>query len=209
MIMRIKVLIVLMCLGFLSGMANADTVLLHESGYFNLDTNGALVGSDLTDPLFDDDSAIANNVALYPLAIPVSGNVTFESFGFGLSGADPYFTLFLGHNPGIDTTATFQGSNYLQAFSTGGDFDLSFSLGVGDYVVAMGVFANMSFAENLGSGTLADGFIGLGESYLLGNYYYELQVTMPDQAQVPEPTTLLLTLLGLVGLAGFRRKSAS
>jgi hypothetical protein len=65
----------------------------------------------------------------------------------------------------------------------------------------MGAFANMSFAENLGAGTLADGFIGLGEPGFLGSDYYELAITMPDATAVPEPATLLLLATGLGALA--------
>jgi hypothetical protein len=50
----------------------------------------------------------------------------------------------------------------------------------------MGAYANLSFAENLGVGSLGDGFIGLGQPDFLGNYYYELEVVTPDAA-APEP----------------------
>jgi len=200
-----RVLIMLVCVGFLTGAAHAATATF--SGYFNDHANGALVYADLGAPSFVDDDAIANNVALYPLSVTVAGNVVFESTGFdkfGLgTGADPYFTLFAGSG----TTATVAESNYAQAFSTGGDFNLTFNLVAGDYQVAMGVFPNMSSAENWGSGTLGDGFTFGGPGYL-GNYYYELAVTTPDgpTPQVPEPCTLLLIVPVLAGLAGIRKK---
>lgn len=196
-----RVLIIFVCFGFMAGAAHAGTATF--SGYFNDDTsNPALVGSDLLAPLFGDDWEIANNVALYSLSVPVAGAVRFDSNGFNLGGADPYFTLFQENGNG----ATFLGSNYAQAFSTGGDFDLTFGLSAGSYMVAMGVFANMSVAENTGSGTLGDGFTFLGVPGYLGNYYYELGVTTPDTPQVPEPCTLLLIIPGLAGLVGMRKK---
>ena len=195
-----RLIIALICVGFLSGAANAGTVSL--SGYFDDPTNPALVYSDLTPALFGDDWEIANNVALYPLSVPIAGFVNFDSYGFAAGGADPYFTLFQGNG----NAAAFLGSNYAQAFSTGGDFNLAFNLTVGNYMVAMSVFANMSLAENYGTGTLGDGFTSLGAPQYLGNYYYELGVTTPDHPQVPEPSTLLLIVSGLPGLAGIRKK---
>jgi hypothetical protein len=99
----------------------------------------------------------------------------------------------------------------VNAYTTGGDFVVSDALLPGTYQVALGTFANMSFAENLGAGTLADGFIALGEPGSLGNYYYELKVSLPDAtAAVPEPATLSLTGLGVLGaVARFRRRHIS
>jgi len=197
--MRNLFLIVFLVLGFFIGSANASSVTL--SGHFNDHANSVLVGSDLGDALFEDDE-IAKNVALYSLYIPVAGSVSFHSNGFFSGGADPYFTLFAG----TGNSATFLGSNYDQAFSAGGDFDLSFVLSAGNYMVAMSVFANMSLAENYNSGSLADGFSGMGVPDCLGNSYYELGITLPDSQTVPEPCTLLLMGAGLAGITGMRKK---
>jgi len=177
------------------------------SGFLNDAANSALVGSGMlpTPPSFADDWEIANNVALYSISLATAGSVRFDSSGFGLGGVDPYFTLF----SGTGYSGTFVGSNYVQAFSTGGDFDLTFSLLAGDYTFAIGAFGNMSFAEN-GGGTLDDGFTGLGGPNYLGTsspYYYEVVVTTSEGPGpgVPEPTTLLLALLGLGTYAGLRQ----
>ncbi len=198
--MLIRIVIALIFLASFSGPANAAIAF---SGYFNDSGNAALVGSVLGPASFGDDYEIANNVALYSLSVPIAGPASFESKGFAAGGADPYFTLFQGSGD----TATFFGSNYDQAFSTGGDFILPFTLAAGDYMVAMGVFANMSYAENSGSGTLGDGFAGIGEPDYVGNYYYELEVTLPTSS-VPEPCAILLIGASFIGFGAIRRKMA-
>jgi hypothetical protein len=206
--MRTKIGVLVVLIALTSGLARADTIPF--SGSFNDTGNTALVWSDLGPALFGDDWEIANNVAVYQVNIPFSGNVRFLSLGFAAGGVDPYFTLFDGTGAG----ATVLGSNYGQAFATGGDFDLSFFLTAGTYTFAMGVFANMSFAENWGSGTLGDGFIQLGGPGFLGDpqgahyAYYDLDVTRPDGPQypVPEPATLLLVGSGVVSVSGIGRR---
>jgi hypothetical protein len=188
--MRTRLTLVLVLAVLTAGVAQATTVTY--SGFLSDPANTALVASDLGPALFVDDYDIANNVAVYDFTLLAADNVRFQSLGFAVGGVDPYFTLFAGSGP----SATFFDSNYAQAFSTGGDFDLTFALTAGDYRIALGAFANMSIAENYGTGTFADGFTFLGAPYVLGTYYYELQVTDSAPA-VPEPATWLLVLSGL------------
>lgn len=184
-----------------AGSANA-AVLLDVSGFLNDPGNAHLVGSGPAPdgPLFTDDFDIANNVAVYALTLVSPAAVTFESLGFAAGGVDPYFTLFAGATPAV---ATFVASNFGQAFGAGGDFLITLPLVAGDYLLALGAFANMSFAENLGAGTFADGFIGLGEPDVLGNSYYRLNVRTTT-GDVPEPTMAALLAAGL-GMLVLRR----
>ena len=170
------------------------------SGALDDSANTALVASDLGPALFSDDWDTANNVALYGLNVPVGGTVNFTSTGFAAGGIDPYFTLFNGADR---ASATFRESNYLNAITVGGDFTLDVVLATGQYTVAIGVFQNMSFAENLGSGFLADGFIGLGGPSFFGDGAYTLTITTPP---VPEPGTALMGLTGLCALAWASRR---
>jgi hypothetical protein len=187
---------VLICLNLATGIAQAATATY--SGRFDDSGNPALVYSDLSPALFGNDNDIANNVALYPLLVPMAGNVTFTSLGYTAGGAEPYFSLFQGNG----ASAILGESNYSIPEI---DFSLTRTLAAGNYTVALGVWMNMSFAENYGAGSLGDGFTSLGEPGRLGNYSYQLEVTTPDQA-VPEPSTLLLLSAGLTSLVAFRRK---
>ena len=178
-----------------TGASHAQSVIY--SGRLDDPANTALVSSDLTAPSFDDERAVANNVALYALDVQASGLVSIVSTGFAAGGVDPYFTLFRG----TGATATVVDSNYTQAFSTGGDFSFSAVLAAGAYRIALGAFANLSFAENLGSGVLGDGFIGLGVPDALGDSRYRLVVSAP----VPEPAAAWLLLAGMAALLLRRR----
>jgi hypothetical protein len=113
---------------------------------------------------------------------------------------------------GIDrATATFRESNYLHAFGPGGDFSQDLRLSAGNYTVAIGVFANMSRAENPGSGVLADGFTGLGGPSFFGNGRYNFIVTLPNTTSVPEPSGAALVLSAACAAvwAGRRRPARS
>lgn len=174
------------------------------SGYVNDAANPALVHSDLGPALFGDDFEIANNVALHTFSVAAPGNFNFDSNGFAAGGIDPYFTLFSGTGP----TATFLASNYDQAFDTGGDFLINLALAAGDYTIALGTFANMSFAENNPDAdpSLGDGFTFLGGPGFVGNYYYELTVDLGEPPPVPEPGSLMLLLTGLAMVGARRRR---
>ncbi|MDE2370791.1 MAG: DVUA0089 family protein [Burkholderiales bacterium] len=180
----------------LSGAAAAQVY----SGRLDDAANTALVGSDLGAAQFGSPAAIADNVALIELLVPVAGAVAIVSTGQAAGGIDPYFTLFQGSGSG----ATFLASNADQAFSSGGDFSYAATLAAGRYEIALGTFANMSFAENLGSGTLADGFTALGTPAALGDASYRLVVTVP----VPEPPAWALIGFGGIALLSRRGRQA-
>ena len=162
--------------------------------------NPALVGSDLGAALFGTPGDVANNVALYNVVVAAAGPVSVVSTGFAAGGADPYFSLFLTTLGGD----LFVDSNFVQAFSTGGDFSYAANLAAGNYRIALGVFANLSFAENLGTGTLADGFIGFGAPGSLGDSSYRLEVM--TTTSVPEPSGAAMLALALLAL-GWRARA--
>ena len=192
-----RTVVALVCLALVPGVASASVVTL--SGYFDDPANTALVASDLSAPLFVDDIDVANNVALYTLNVPVAGIVLFESLGYAAGGAEPYLTIFAGTGNG----ATFVDSSF---FAPDIDFTVARLLGAGTYTIALGVYLNMSFAENNPDPdpSLADAFTALGVPGGLGSAYYELRVTTPSA--VPEPASLLLVGAGLVAASIQRRR---
>jgi hypothetical protein len=203
--MRKHAFLSLILIALSASFASATTIVV--SGYLDDAANPFLVGpgpDGSNAPSFVDDFDIANNTALHPITIPVAGAVTFTSLGFATGGVDPYFTLFSGTGP----DAQFVDSNYVHAFSIGGDFSMTLSLAAGDYTVAMGAFANMSFAENNPDAdpTLGDGFTALGGPFYLGvdnPYYYKLAIELETNGtSVAEPSSL--ALLGLAGAAAIR-----
>jgi hypothetical protein len=124
----------------------------------------------------------ANDTATHEFSVSAASTVTIQSYGYGGSsgapggtnlagtvipagGFDPYISVFVGAGP----SATFLASNDDGACippSLNGslcpDSGLSLTLDPGTYTLVVEAFDNMSLAENLGSGTLGDGFTGLG-----------------------------------------------
>ncbi|HET9269365.1 MAG TPA: DVUA0089 family protein [Vicinamibacterales bacterium] len=207
-----QALLLSIVLGLLAGPASAAPIVL--SGSLDDTGNTALFWSDLGAPRFVDGFDLANNIAVYSFSLAVDSTVTFESFGWGLGGVEPYFSVF----DGSGNAATFLDSNGISdPFNI--DFLFSRSMAAGDYMLAIGSWMNMSFAENNPDADpmLGDGFTMLGVPSA-GTYYYDVHVTCePDTpttavpcsaaggdvtattttGTAPEPGSLALMALGL------------
>jgi hypothetical protein len=181
-----------------------------------------------------------NDVFLTTITLAVTSNLTIQTWSYGgtanatggtnaagmvipSGGFDTYLSLFEGSGP----SATFLASNDDggcgpaapgPTFCEDSRLDLT-SLAAGDYTLALTLPFNYSFAENLGSGTLGDGFIGLqGDYYDSGSdevrtSAYAVDITRaPSEsstppALTPEPSSLVLLATGLAAsLAPMRRR---
>jgi len=146
--------------------------------------------------------------------------VTF-SYGGGVNGAgqniaqggfEPYLSLF-------DSTGTFLASTFFgttcpvgaNTNTLSGDcFDELLdggTLAAGTYQIAISAFENLSFAEDLGTGTLADGFTGLGNLNDGEDLHYAFDVilTPTSTSAVPEPSMVWLLVVALAGFIKVRK----
>ena len=159
-----------------------------------------------------------DDVFLYTFTLSASSNLAIQSYGYGggtnaagaaisAGGFDTYISLFDGAGP----TATFLGSNDDGLCPPGNatvachDSTLTMTaLAAGSYTMALSVFDNFSFAENFGSGTLGDGFIGLGDyfdgsSQMVRSSNYAVDISASGLA-VPEPAAWSLTTSCLLAM---------
>jgi hypothetical protein len=176
-----------------------------------------------------------NDVFLTSFALNVAADIHIQTWGYGgtsgapggtnaagmvipAGGFDPYISLFLGSGP----SATFLASN-----DDGGcgpaapnpvceDSRLNLSsLAAGTYTLALTLPFNFSFAENYGSGTLGDGFIGLQADFFdaasgkVRTSAYAVDVS--SSGIVPEPGSLSFLATGLLlgGMLVLKQHAAS
>jgi hypothetical protein len=146
--------------------------------------------------------------------VPVSSTVQAVTFSYGggingnglaidPGGFEPYLSLF--DASGDFLASTFFGVTCPPGANTnigsGQCFDVLLDAGIlsaGNYAITISAFENMSFAENSGTGTLADGFTGLGNLPEGEDMHYAFDVILQNASPVPEPASL-----GLMGCSVF------
>ena len=199
--------------------AKADV--LFFSGDLRTDANVISCGSGCTLGPGNSDLEFANWAAVtYSFVVNSATTVQAITYGYAggtsLTGADvpsgglePYLSLF--DSSGNFLTSSFSGTCPATANTLGGNcFDVQLDttplLEPGTYTIALSAWENMSLAENLGTGTLADGFTGLGNLNPGENLNYAFDVILPSN--VPEPGTglLLLTAFGAAAVLKLRNR---
>jgi hypothetical protein len=122
-------------------------------------------------------------------------------------GFQPYLSLFDNSGNFIASTyfgtACYAGANTNS--SSGQCFDVLLDggvLGPATYQIAISAYFNQSFAENLGSGTLSDGFTGLGNLFFGEDLHYAFDVVLTDATPVPEPRIISIVALAVLFFFG-------
>ena len=202
--------------------ASADTISftgnLRTDATFTSCGLGCTLGPANTDADYAQWAAV---VQTFTVTSPSTMQAITFSYGGGFSGAgatilqggfEPYLSLF-------DSGGNFLASTFFETVcppgarwntNSGQCFDALLDGGIlapGEYQIAISAFGNMSFAENQGSGTLADGFTGLGNLAQGEDLHYAFDVILSEPvATVPEPSTFLLLGCILAGLLFLEQK---
>ncbi len=178
-----------------------------------------------------------NDVALITFDLASASSVGIQTYGYGgtsdaphgtngdgvvvaAGGFDPYVSLFRGSGPNATFLASNDDGGCGPAAPDPACLDsrlVALGLPKGVYTLALTLPNNFSFAENYGSGTLGDGFIGLQADYFdpdsntVRTSAYAVDITSEGFSSVavtPEPPSIALLLTGLVMpaiLLGVRR----
>jgi hypothetical protein len=162
------------------------------------------------------DFHVATTSTMEAITFSYGGGTNGQGTVIPEGGFEPYLSLF--DASGAFLASTFFGTTCPAGANTnassGQCFDVSLdggTLAPGDYQIAISAFENMSFAENFGSGTLADGFTGLGNLAQGEDLHYAFDVILnPQTSPVPEPGSLaILSAAALAGYAFQRFKKGS
>jgi len=199
----------------------ADTISftgdLRNDASFTACGPGCVLGAGNTDGDYAQWAAVVQD---FTVAAPSTMQAVTFSYGGGVNGVgmiipeggfEPYLSLF--DASGNLLASTFFGITCPPGANTntlsGQCLDVALdggTLAAGNYQLSISAFENLSLAENLGSGTLADGFAGLGNLFPGEDMHYAFDVILntPSSA-VPEPAGLSPLFTIALGLLAFHR----
>src|SRR5450756_490538 len=196
------------------------------SGNLRTDANvldcglGCTLGAGHTDADFAQYAAVVDTFTvsttstMQAISFSYGGGTNGLGTAIAQGGLEPYLSLF-------DAAGNFLASTYLGTTCPAGAHTNTLSgqcydvlldggvLAAGTYQIALSAYLNMSFAENYGSGTLADGFTGLGNLLDGEDLHYAFDVDLTSTTTttpVPEPATGSLVLLAMCGLRWINSK---
>ena len=152
---------------------------------------------------------VQNASPMEAITFSYGGGINGQSTVIAERGFEPYLSLF--DVSGNFLASTFFGTTCPPGAQTnsgsGQCFDVALDGGVlapGDYQIAISAFENLSFAENLGTGALTDGFIGFGSLFPGEDMHYAFDVilTAPETTPAPEPGLFWPLAIGTFALYG-------
>jgi len=152
-----------------------------------------------------DDFTVSSTSIMEAITFSYGGGVNGNGQTIAQGGFAPYLSLF--DASGNFLASTFFGTTCPAGANTntlsGECFDELLdggTLAPGTYQIAISAFENLSLAENYGTGTLADGFTGLGNLNPGEDLHYAFDVILTSTSPTPEPSTGWLLVVGLAGV---------
>jgi hypothetical protein len=194
--------LILIALSATWGLASASS--LFFTGNLRTDATILDCGTGCTLGPANSDSDYAQWAAsVYSFTVPTSSLVQATTVSYATGGLEPYLSLF-------DASGTFLASTFFGVTcppgatvnpASGECFDVLLDGGIlsaGTYQIVITAFENFSFAENQGSGVLADGFIGLGNLLTGEDLNYAFSVTLTSASSIPEPSSSWLMTMAAI-----------
>jgi hypothetical protein len=157
-----------------------------------------------------EDFSVTATTTMQAITYSYGGGTSLTGAVVPAGGLEPYLSLF--DSSGNFLASTFFGTTCPAGAHTvsGNCFDVALDGGTltpGTYRIALTAFENMSNAENNGTGTLADGFTGLGNLQPVENLDFAFDVILPQNT--PEPASAAFLFMGCAALALRIRKMRS
>lgn len=149
---------------------------------------------------------VSSDSSVSAITFGYGGGTSGTGASIAAGGLEPYLSLF--DASGNFLQSTFAGITCpTGAGSVGGScFDVELDAGTlqaGTYQIALTAWENASYAENLGTGILGDGFTGLGNLGSGESLAFAFDVVVTPLTATPEPGTgLMLFLMAGVVAAG-------
>jgi len=218
--------------GAWQGVARADILSfvgnLRDNANIASPHQGVALDPSLTDQEFAQFTGFA---ATFTVSVASSMEAITFSYGGGTNGQGtaiseggfaPYLSLF-------DASGNFLGSTYFGTYCPAGANPNSVSgncydalldggtLASGDYQIVISAYFDLSYAENYGIGTLADGLTGAGSLDATGStnqtdpsyelhYAFDVILGTPQTSTVPEPASLWLLAPAVLMVYRLRRR---